>query len=62
MLLKGKARMELPLWLNRLRTQHSVCENAGSIPGLVQSVKDLALPRAMTYVADVAWLVAVAVA
>ena len=25
---------EFPLWLSRLRTQHSVCEEVGLIPGL----------------------------
>ena len=35
--------MEFPLWLSRLRTQHSVCEDAGSIPGLTYWVEDLAL-------------------
>ena len=28
--------LELPLWLNRLRTQGSLCEDAGSIPGLAR--------------------------
>ena len=37
--------MELPLWLSGLRTQHSVLEDADSIPGLDKWVKDLALPQ-----------------
>ena len=35
--------VELLLWLSRIRTQHSVHEDAGSIPGLTQWVEDLAL-------------------
>ena len=29
------------MWLGRLRTQPSACEDAGLIPGLTQWVKDL---------------------
>ena len=39
-----KKKTEFLLWFSGLRTYHSVCENEGSIPGLDQWVKDLALP------------------
>ena len=39
---------EFPLRLNGLRTQHSVCEVVGSIPGLPQWVKDPAFLQAVT--------------
>ena len=38
--------LEVPLWLSGLRTQHSVREAAGSIPGLTQCVEDVAVPQA----------------
>ena len=34
---------QFPLWISRLKTRHSVHEDEGSIPGLNQWVKDLAL-------------------
>ena len=34
---------EFPLWLSWLRTRQCLCEDAGSIPGLAQWVKDLAV-------------------
>ena len=36
--------VEFPLWLRGLRTRRSVCEDAWSIPGLYQWVKDPVLP------------------
>ena len=34
----------------------SIHENAGLIPGLAQGVRDLGLPRAAVWVADMAWI------
>ena len=39
--------LEFPLLLSGLRTQHSVCEDAGSIPGLAQWIKNLVLLQAL---------------
>ena len=38
--------VEFLLWLSGLRIQHSVHEDASSIPGLAQWVKESALPQA----------------
>ena len=51
-----KRDWESPLWLNELRTQHSVHEDIACIPGLAQWVKDLALPKAVVQIIDVAWV------
>ena len=47
---------EFLLWLSGLRTQHCLCEDAGSIPGLTQCVKDLVLLQAAPEFADVTWI------
>ena len=47
---KRKENMEFPLWFSRLRTQYCLCEDAGSIPGLTQWVRDLVLLQAVVQV------------
>ena len=44
--IKMGGALEFPLFLTGLRNQHSVCEDAGLIPGLTQWDKDLPLPQA----------------
>ena len=49
------------MWPSRLRTQHSVCEDGGLIPGLAKWVKDPALlwlwctPAAVAPISPLAW-------
>lgn len=45
---------EFPLWLSGLRTRHHVYEDVGSIPGLAQWSKNLALMQAVVQVPEVA--------
>ena len=40
------------MWFRGLRTQCCLCEDVGSIPGLTQGAKDLALPQVVVEVAD----------
>ena len=47
---------EFPLWLNRLRTQHSVREDGSVIPGLAQWVTDLVLPQVVAQDLVLSWL------
>ena len=42
------------MWLSRLRSTGSLHDDTGSIPGLAQWVKDLALPQAVAWVTGVA--------
>ena len=56
-----KDAKEFLLWLSVLRTQHSVCEDVGSIPGLDQRDKYLVLlwlwcrPAAVVPIQALAW-------
>ena len=49
------------MWLSGLRTQRSVCEDAGSIPGLTQWFKDWVLQQTEAWVTNAA-LISIAVA
>ena len=40
--------------LSMLKTWYSVCEDAGSIPGLIHWVKDTMLSQGVAYITDVA--------
>ena len=51
---KPHQNVEFLLWFNGLGTRHSVHEDAGSVPGLTQWVKDPPLPQAVVEVAEAA--------
>ena len=46
--------LEFLLWLSWFKTRLSVCEDAGSLPGLAPWVKDLASLHAVAQFADAA--------
>ena len=46
--------MVIPTVAQQVKNMTSIYEDVGLIPGLVQWVKDLALPQAAAWVADVA--------
>ena len=47
---------QVPFVAHRVKNPTSIHEVASSIPGLAQWVKDLALPQAVAYVTDAAWI------
>ena len=52
----GKKNQEFPVVAQQVKNPVSIHEDAGSIPGLNQQVKDLALPQAAVQVREVAWI------
>ena len=48
--------LSIPIVAQQVRTPIRIHEDVGSIPGLIQWMKDLVWPRALVQVADAAWI------
>ena len=48
--------MRVPIVAQQVKNPTSILEDLCSVPGLAQWVKDPALPQAVMYIADMAWI------